>query len=112
MYGCPYELFWTLNPVKLEPWRKKRELEAIEQSEIIDFFSWRIGYYTTQAMGVWWGKNISYPEKPEGREEDGVPPPGKGEVMTDGARFKAFALAHRKAIEKKRAAEQQVDSRG
>ena len=111
MYGCPYELFWTLNPTKLEPWRKKKEYEDKQRAEVIDFFAWRIGYYNVQAMGVWWGKNSPYPQKPEGRGDDRVPPPNKGEVMTDGARFRAFAVAHNQALKKKRE-KQSVDSRG
>ena len=106
-YGCPYELFWKLNPAKLEPWRKKREIEAKDQADVIDFLAWRIGYYNAQAMGIWWGSNNTYPESPEGREDNRVPPPGKGEVMTDGARFRAFAMAHNRALRNK-----QVEPRG
>jgi len=104
MYGCPYELFWTLNPAKLDPWRRKHELEAEQQADIIDFLAWRIGLYDTQAMGVWWGHGNTYPQEPLGREKDDrIPPPGKGEEMSDGAKFMAFAVAHRQAIKKKRA---------
>lgn len=111
MYGCPYELFKHLNPAKLEPWRKARELETKNKAEMIDYAAWRFGIYTTHAYGVWLGKNHSYPERPIGQEErdDRVPPPGKGEAMTDGARFAAFAAAHRRSLREKK---EKVDSRG
>ena len=106
-YGCSYELFWHLNPRKLEPFRKKREIEAKQWYDDLDILAWRIGYYDAQAMGLWWGKNNTYPESPLGRSEDDgrVPPPGKGGPMSDGAKFAAFAVAHRKTIagRKKRA---------
>jgi len=103
-YGCPYELFWHLNPRKLEPFRKKREIEAKQLYDDLDFLAWRIGYYDTHAMGVWWGKNATYPDKPSGRiEDDGrTPPPGKGGPMSDGAKFAAFAAAHRRTIAERR----------
>lgn len=70
----------------------------------MDFFAWRIGYYDAHAMGLWWGKNATYPEQPEGRksEDDRVPPPGKGGPMSDGAKFAAFAAAHRRTIKERR----------
>ena len=88
-YGCPYEVFWHLNPRKLEPFRKKREIEAKQLYDDLDFLAWRIGYYDTHAMGVWWGKNATSPDKPSGRIEDD-------------AKFAAFAAAHRRTIAERR----------
>ena len=70
----------------------------------MDFFAWRIGYYDAHAMGLWWGKNATYPEQPEGHkpEDNRVPPPGKGGPMSDGAKFAAFAAAHRRTIAERR----------
>ena len=104
MYGCPYEVFWHLNPKKLEPFQKKREIEAKQQYDDMDFLAWRIGYYEARAMGLWWGKNGEYPDQPEGRKDvdDRTPPPGKGGPMSDGAKFAAFAAAHTRAIEERK----------
>ena len=101
-------MFWHLNPKKLEPFRKKKELETKQLYDDLDFLAWRIGHYNSHAMGLWWGKHGRYPEEPLSRAktDDRVPPPGKGKPMTDADKFAAFAVAHRKAIaERKKKAE-------
>ena len=95
-------MFWHLNPKKLEPFRKKAENEARQRTEEIDYMAWRIGYYETQAMGVWWGNNISYPEHPETYTKAQE---GKGVKITDADKFAAYAAKHRQAIAARRSKE-------
>lgn len=87
-------MFWHLNPRTLEPWRIKKEIEDKQHYEDLDFLAWRIGHYNAIGIATCFSRNISYPERPDGLQES----EGKGEVMTDGARFAAFAAAHRRAI--------------
>lgn len=105
MYGVPYEVFWHLNPRKLEPFREKKALEEKEKVRMLDRLAWLIGSYSIDAMGVWWGKNSkSYPEQPRSFSNslEHALGEGKGEVMSDGARFAAFAMAHNKQIKERR----------
>lgn len=83
-------MFWTLNPRKLEPFRKKKEIEAKQHIKDLDFLAWRIGHYNFYAMGEWWGKNVSYPEEPLSMKEKAP----QNEPMSDGARFGMWAAAH------------------
>lgn len=97
LYGVPYETFGHLNPRKLEPFRKAKELEAEEKAKMMDYMAWLVGTYTVDAMGVWWGTNHNpYPETPRGTNSKAAPP--DGEVMSDGAKFAAFVIEHNKKI--------------
>lgn len=76
-------------------------MEVKEQATTIDTLAWTIGSYVTDAMAVFWAKNNpSYPEKP--RNMNSIEETPKGEVMTDGARFAAFAAEHNKQIRQRR----------
>ena len=91
-------MFWHLNPRTLEPWRIKKEIETKQRYEDLDFLAWRIGHYETIAIASCFGNEVSYPEHPEGQDISEE----KGEVMTDGAKFAAFAVVHRRAIAAKK----------
>lgn len=58
LYGCPYDLFWHLNPTKLTAFRKAYE-ESLQQKEDA---MWRNGLYTMRAINACFGGK--YPEKP------------------------------------------------
>ena len=58
LYGCPYDLFWHLNPTKLTAFRKAYE-ERLQQKE--DAMG-RNGLYTMRAINACFGGK--YPEKP------------------------------------------------
>lgn len=67
-----------------------------------DSFAWLIGTYTSEAMGMWLGKNHNpYPSRPRGLEKTEPAKSGRGE-MSDGAKFAAFAAAHRQEVRKHR----------
>ena len=69
-YGCGYELFWKLNPRKLESFRiaYKNKLEMM--SDMIDILAWRIGGYNLRAIGnCFSNKNPKYPNKPDSQRD-------------------------------------------
>jgi len=100
LYGAPYELFWHLNPTKLEPFKKAYLLRKKEESRLQDMYGWLYGRYVMDAIGAAFSKDYSYPETPRGATKE----KNNKQVMSDGAKFAAFALAHRKALEEKRKA--------
>lgn len=68
-YGVPYELFWHLNPRKLEPFKAayQKKLEIDNQN------AWLQGQYIRLAVGsVLDGKKCKYPKEPfnMGEEKD------------------------------------------
>lgn len=64
-----------------------------------DIFAWQIGSYTLNAMGAWLGKNHRpYPDQPRGMAQTEVNVPANAGSMSDGARFAAFAVEHRRRI--------------
>lgn len=96
-----YETFWGLNPSKLEPFEKKRELEVKEKATALDNLAWSVGSYVLDAMAAFWAK--SHPEYPkEPRSMNSIPNASKGERMTDGARFAAFAAEHNKQMRQRK----------
>ncbi len=98
-YGVPYELFFKLNPTRLEPFRKAKELGIEERQRYIDILAWSVGTYTMEALAAWWGKRgHEYPEIPRALKDTHKPEGG----MTDGDRFAAFAAAHRRAVMERR----------
>ena len=100
LYGVSYELFWHLNPTKLEPFKESNLLKKKEEARLQDMYGWVYGRYVMDAIGAAFSKDYSYPEMPRGATQN----KGNKQVMSDGAKFAAFALAHRKALEKKRKA--------
>ena len=77
-------------------------MEEKEKANTLDRLSWLIGTYMIDAMGVWWGKNSNpYPSQPRSMNNTTNKAPN-GEVMTDGAKFAAFAAAHNKQIRERR----------
>lgn len=101
LYGVPYELFWHLNPTKLEPFKKAYLLSKKEEARLQDVYGWVYGRYVMEAIGAAFSKEYSYPESPRSAMKSNE---NNKQVMSDGARFAAFALAHRKALEDKRKA--------
>lgn len=63
LYGVPYELFWHLNPAKLQPFKEayQKKLEIDNQN------AWLQGQYIRLAVGsILDGKKCKYPETPIG----------------------------------------------
>ena len=101
LYGVSYETFWTLNPTKLEPFQKKREMEAKEQATALDTLAWSVGSYVVDAMAIFLGRNApAYPSQPRSMNSTEDAPPGA--KMTDADRFAAFAAEHNKRLRQRR----------
>lgn len=67
LYGVPYELFWHLNPRKLEPFKMSYQ----KRLEIDNHNAWIQGQYIRLAIGsVLDGKKCKYPEAPLFAGED------------------------------------------
>ena len=62
--GVPYDLFWHLNPAKLEPFYKAQQMKAEAQSNRENTFAWMMGLYTMTAVGAVMSKHGKYPTKP------------------------------------------------
>lgn len=60
----PYELFWRLNPRKLEPFRKAYQIKNEQE----DYLAWLQGSYIRIAVGSCLdGRKCKYPEQPLSR---------------------------------------------
>lgn len=69
LYGVPYELFWHLNPRKLEPFKMAYQ----KRLEIDNHNAWIQGQYIRLAIGsVLDGKKCKYPEEPLFAKEEGL----------------------------------------
>lgn len=64
LYGVPYEVFWHLNPKKLQPFREAYH----KRLEMEEYARWRNGLYVMQAVGACFGG--TYPETPFGMEQE------------------------------------------
>lgn len=90
-----------MNPTKLEPFQKKREMEAKEQTTALDTLAWSVGSYVVDAMAIFLGRNApAYPSQPRSMNSTEDAPPGA--KMTDADRFAAFAAEHNKRLRERR----------
>lgn len=64
LYGVPYELFWHLNPKKLQPFKEAYQ----RRLEMEEYARWRNGLYVMRAVSACFGGE--YPEEPFGLETE------------------------------------------
>lgn len=86
LYGVPYELFWHLNPRKLEPFKTayQKKLEIDNQN------AWLQGQYIRLAVGsVLDGKKCKYPKEPFNTGDDGDKVSAEADFMDWIAAFNA-----------------------
>ena len=81
-YGCSYELFWHLNPTKLEPFR----IAFNNGLKTKNYLAHLQGQYFRDAIASCFSKSAKYPKEPYGtqREENTKP-------LTDAEKFAIFA---------------------
>ena len=60
----PYELFWKLNPKKLEPFEKAAEMEQKAMQARLNLTAWVSGVYVQHAVAACFSKSAKYPQKP------------------------------------------------
>lgn len=106
--GCGYELFWRMNPRKLESFYEAYKIEIKERATMQDSFAWLQGAYIRDAILSVIDKNIRYPKEPLGtnrefyddeQETEGRETQGR---MSDGQRFALYMVNHNKALQEKR----------
>lgn len=106
--GCGYELFWRLNPAKLESFYESYRMKIKEKVLMQDNFAWLQGVYVRDAVLSIIGK-ASYPRSPKGIEQDNDFYVNQNQNtesdsprrMTDGQKFALFMVKHNKEIQKK-----------
>jgi len=59
-----YELFWRLNPKKLEPFKEAFKQKKEEETALMNYSAWLHGIYVGKAIGSNFNKNVDYPNKP------------------------------------------------
>lgn len=65
-WGCPYELFWKLNPKKLEAFHKAYSDRIEAKNTELDILAWRIGRYVVNSVSTALdGRRNKYPDKPD-----------------------------------------------
>lgn len=107
--GCSYELFWHLNPRKLEAFFEAYKLKAKEDASLQDSFAWLQGVYIRDAILSCFGKT-NYPREPKGLNHDDDyyldqnqdNDSGSKGKLSDGQNFALFMVKHNKALTKKR----------
>lgn len=66
IWGCSYELFWTLNPRKLEAFQKAYSEREKDKATAVDILAWRIGRYVVNSVATGLdGRKNKYPDKPD-----------------------------------------------
>lgn len=62
--GISYELFTSLNPRTIEPFKKAYKTQQEEKFANMNYGAWLNGLYVANAIGSCFSKNSKYPEKP------------------------------------------------
>ena len=94
LYGCPYELFWKLNPVKLQAFAKAYEQKIEVDNKMMDAQAWLNGMYVMQAIAVCFGKKSNkYPEKPNSQRDF---------AMEEAIRIREFMKSHSQYMREKK----------
>lgn len=86
----PYELFWKLNPKKLEPFQKAAEMEQKAMQNRLNLTAWVTGVYIQHAVASCFSKGAKYPQKPLDIFGTEAKPTPQQEVEM----FERFMVAH------------------
>ena len=62
--GIPENVFWNLDPMKIEPYIRAREIKDKRKVEEANFQGWITGIYITHALSCVLSQTHRYPEKP------------------------------------------------
>jgi hypothetical protein len=62
--GVSYELFWSLNPAKIEPFKEVFKQRKEEELATMNYNAWLNNLYTAYAVGSCFSKNSKYPSQP------------------------------------------------
>lgn len=90
MIHVPYDVFWRLNPKKLEPFQKAAEMEQKAMQARLNLTAWVSGVYVQHAVASCFSKGARYPQKPLdifGLEKKATP-------EQEAAMFEQYMIAH------------------
>ena len=95
--GVDYDLFWSLNPRKLQPFVKSFEMKQKMKTEYINFQTWLQGIYFGKALVASLDKNQEYFKEPidfqKIKEQK-----SQEELMA--MKFEAWSVAFNQSLEK------------
>jgi len=95
--GVDYDLFWSLNPRKLQPFVKSFKMKQKIKTEYINFQTWLQGIYFGKALVASLDKNQEYFKEPidfqKIKEQK-----SQEELMA--MKFEAWAIAFNQSLEK------------
>lgn len=100
LIGVDYQLFWSLNPRKLEPFILAYEKKSKSRLEELNVAAWLNGVYFTQSIGATFGENGKYPEEPIRLFGD-TSPKNEKEAVSEADIFSAYAMTFNKEFRKK-----------
>lgn len=104
-WGCSYELFWTLNPKKLEAFQKAHLEREKDKATAVDVLAWRIGRYVVNSVATGLdGRRNKYPEKPDLLR----PSP----EVEEANRIHAFMMQHAAYVREKKRKKNEVNNNG
>lgn len=99
-----YCLFWTLNPKRLEAFKKAYDQKHKYNLELGNFQAWLQGIYFAYSVGSIFSKKAEYPDKPidfSGEDiEREQTPLSEEEIMAQ--RFQAMAIMFNHNLDKQR----------
>lgn len=104
----PTNIFWDLNPRRLEPWQRHYEYSEQLRRDEQDYVAWLTGRYVLDAVGAAFdGKQSPYPSEPYSvtqmkQEQEEI----ATETRIAADKFAAFAMAFNEKFRKKQEAEQ------
>lgn len=104
MMHVPYEVFWTLNPKKLEPFEKAMEMEQDAMQARLNLQGWVTGVYVQHAIASCFSKGAKFPNKPIdfwGKEKKATP-------EQEASMFESFMHMHNSQMEAKKVKEQSL----
>jgi hypothetical protein len=81
--GISYDLFWSLNPARIEPFKAAYKQGKDEEKAIINLTAWLNGQYVAEAIAACFGKNHKYPSQPIDLSGKPTIPPETEVIMFD-----------------------------
>ena len=91
-YGVPENIFWDLNPKRLEPWQRHYEYQEQLKKDDDDYRAWLSGRYILDAIAAALdGKSNPYPTEPYSTTQRRNEEEEARQIASD--KFMAFAMA-------------------
>lgn len=95
--GVDYDLFWSLNPRKLQPFVKSFEMKQKIETEYINFQTWLQGIYFGRALVASLDKKQEYFNEPINFEKNKK---RKSQEELMAMKFEAWSIAFNQSLEK------------